>query len=245
MMGSPDDEPGRSYGEDLHQVTLTQGFNMAKYETTVSQYAKFLNDAGVGQNASLDGGPIKLFFEQQDGSTPVWNDETLEWEASGSEPMVWVTWFGAEAYADWVGGALPTEAQWEYACRAGTSTPYSFGSDPALLGDYAWFQGNSWGEGLTNGPSPVGQKLPNAWGLYDMHGNVFEWCSDQWDLSENYPSAGTEGTAISDPLVTTGSNRVLRGGSWGYSAVACRSAYRVGDYPDLGFDYYGFRVVFP
>ncbi len=140
-----------------------------------------------------------------------------------------------------MGGTLPTEAQWEYACRAGTTTAYSFGDDPALLGDYAWFQDNSWGEGLTNASSSVGLKLPNPWGLYDMHGNAYEWCSDWYDYDYyNDPSAGSDPTGPA-----SGSYRVLRGGSWRNGATVCRSAYRFGDYPVNGFVNYGFRVVSP
>ncbi len=158
--------------------------------------------------------------------------------ALGSAPMIQVTWYGAKAYADWVGGALPTEAQWEYACRAGSETAYSYGD--TADGDYMWDSSNSGSQ-----THKVGEKQPNAWGLYDIHGNVFEWCLDQWDYSENYPSTGTESDAISDPLVTTGSNRVLRGGSWRSSAADCRSGYRIGNIPGNGNVLYGFRVVFP
>ena len=125
---------------------------------------------------------------------------------------------------------LPTEAQWEYACRAGTTTNYSFGDDGSDLGDYAWYRENS-----NSSTHPVGGKQPNAWGLYDMHGNVWEWCSDWYG---DYPDR-----AVTDPTGTrTGSSRVRRGGSWNYDAEVCRSANRR-KYNQLNrFSSNGFRV---
>ena len=123
---------------------------------------------------------------------------------------------------------LPTEADWEYACRAGSKTAYSFGESSKSLGDYAWFDGNR-----NNQTHPVGEKKANAWGLYDMHGNVWEWCSDWYG---EYPKG-----AVSDPRgPKEGSRRVVRGGGWCYEAADCRSADRRGSYPfnrshDLGF----------
>jgi formylglycine-generating enzyme required for sulfatase activity len=131
---------------------------------------------------------------------------------------------------------LPTEAEWEYACRAWTSTRFSYGDDPGYtnLTDYAWYWDNSGGT-----THPVGQKLPNPWGLYDMHGNVFEWCQDWFDT---YPG----GIALDPQGPATGSARVIRGGDWlfwGDVAGNCRSAYRCGDGPDAGSVIIGFRVV--
>ena len=117
---------------------------------------------------------------------------------------------------------LPTEAEWEHACRAGSTTDYCFGDDKGRLGEYAWYKDNAdkVGEEYAH---RVGQKKPNAWGLYDMHGNVWEWCQDKYDSS--------------------GSNRVVRGGSWSNNAVYCRSAYRGSNYPDGGNGYIGLRLL--
>jgi formylglycine-generating enzyme required for sulfatase activity len=126
---------------------------------------------------------------------------------------------------------LPTEAEWEYACRAGTRTKYSFGDDESELGDYAWHASNS-----GNTTHPVGGKKPNPCGLYDMHGNVWEWCQD-WH--GDYPSG-----AVTDPTgPSSGSYRVLRGGSWNYFSEDCRSAYRYWYTPDYRGLNLGFRVL--
>ena len=128
---------------------------------------------------------------------------------------------------------LPTEAQWEYACRAGTKTVFSFGNRESILGDYAWYINNSGSK-----THPVGQKKPNAFGLYDMHGNVWEWCRDYYD-SGFYNKGDTE-----DPENTQeSSDRVLRGGSWSGDASDCRSGSRNWGDPDVRFIYDGFRIV--
>jgi formylglycine-generating enzyme required for sulfatase activity len=126
---------------------------------------------------------------------------------------------------------LPTEAEWEYACRAGTKTVYSFGDDPKSLGDYAWFCSNS-----VKKTRLVGQKKPNAWGLYDTHGNVWEWCSDWYG---DYPKG-----AVADAVgVVEGSRRVMRGACWHSGTAGLRSACRVGNHSSHlnGID--GFRVA--
>jgi formylglycine-generating enzyme required for sulfatase activity len=111
---------------------------------------------------------------------------------------------------------LPSEAEWEYACRAGTKTRYSFGDDAKELGAYAWYKGNSKGE-----DPPVGRKKPNAWKLYDMHGYIWEWCADAW--SDTHEGAKDDGTPRAGKEVKA---RVIRGGSWADSADQARSAYR-------------------
>ena len=136
------------------------------------------------------------------------------------------------------GYRLPTEAEWEYACRAGTTTAYFFGDNPAKLGDYAWFEKNSGGH-----PRPVGQKQRNPWGLYDVIGNVWEWCNDfyQVDYYKQSPRENPRGPK-------EGQNKVLRGGAWRFSAENCRSGYRYNESPGysdvcFGYDIYGFRCV--
>jgi formylglycine-generating enzyme required for sulfatase activity len=126
---------------------------------------------------------------------------------------------------------LPTEAEWECACRAGTSTAYSFGDSESELGDYAWYEKNSGGT-----THPVGGKKPNGWGLYDMYGNVWEWCQDWYG---DYPSGST-----TDPTgAASGSDRVTRGGSWYGISDRCHSAYRGRDAPDFRHGHLGFRVL--
>jgi formylglycine-generating enzyme required for sulfatase activity len=126
---------------------------------------------------------------------------------------------------------LPTESEWEYACRAGSTTEFCYGDDPADLEKYAWINGNS--QRTTH---PVGEKLPNAWGLHDMHGNVSEWCFDWYG---DYPS-----TPVTDPQgPETGDKRVLRGGGWFFEQSRARSAFRDAYGPDVTYVGLGFRLV--
>ena len=127
---------------------------------------------------------------------------------------------------------LPTEAEWEYACRAGSTTQYHFGDDASMLGEYAWYEGN-----LGKQTRPVGDRRPNAWGLCDMYGSVWEWCSDWYG---DYAS-----TMMTDPGgPTMGSSRIARGGAWSFTAGVCRSAFRAVRLPSHRGSALGFRVAF-
>ena len=198
-------------GKTAHKVTLTQAFHLGQHEVTQEQYEKVM-----GKNPSH-------FKGKQNPVEKVSWDEAVEFCRKLSE-------LPAEKKAGHV-YRLPTEAEWEYACRAGTTTKYSFGDSESELGDYAWYRDNS---GETT--HPVGGKKPNPWGLYDMHGNVFEWCQDWYG---DYPSG-----AVTDPTgAAVGSIRVLRGGCWYDYSGHCRSAGRsraTPVYRDLNL---GFRVL--
>lgn len=147
-------------------------------------------------------------------------------------PVEMVSWEEAVAFCKKIGGRLPTEAEWEYACRAGSTSRFCFGNSDSALKDYAWYADNS-----GKRTHAVGQKKPNAWGLYDMHGNVWEWCSD-WYV-DNYRNAST--TNPTGP--SSGTYRVVRGGSWNGNARYCRSAGRGNYTPDVRGNFSGFRVA--
>ncbi|SEH05740.1 Serine/threonine-protein kinase pkn1 [Candidatus Venteria ishoeyi] len=142
--------------------------------------------------------------------------------------MAYCAWLTAQTGQSYT---LPSEAQWEYACRAGSDMAYCFGDDEQQLKDYAWYADNA--DGQTH---PVGEKQPNAWGLYDMHGNVWEWCLDRWH--DSYKDAPVDGLAWE---AGQDNDRLLRGGSWYSGSRGCRSAYRY--FSVSGSSYRGFRVV--
>ena len=218
-MGSPTNEVDRRDDEEPQtDVTISRGFWMGKYEVTQGEYI-----AVIGSNPSLNTG---------DPDQPVeavsWSDATnycyrlaVQEAAAGRIPANC-------AYR------LPTEAEWEYSCRAWTSTRFSYGDDPDYtnLANYAWYVDNG-----GNTTHPVGQKLPNAWGLYDMNGNVWEWCQDRHGT---YPG----GSALDPEGPAEASLRVIRGGCWSSKPSFCRSAFRYGDVGAGGrFSMFGFRVV--
>jgi formylglycine-generating enzyme required for sulfatase activity len=235
VMGSPTNEVDRGANEGPRldespqtAVTISRGFWMGKYEVTQGEYLSLMN------------------------SNPSYFSTNNNYSQDLNRPVEQVSWYDATNYCgqltqrERTAGRiatnavyrLPTEAEWEYACRAGTSTRFSYGDDPGYtnLTNYAWYSDNS---GFMT--HPVGQKLPNPWGLYDMHGNVWEFCQD-W--SATYPG----GIAIDPQGPATGSFRVDRGGAWGwgynFGAGSCRSARRDDTLPQDWFQNLGFRVVF-
>jgi len=220
LMGSSGNEKGQEDDElPQHPVKLTRGFYMGVTEVTQAQWVKVME------------------------SSP-WLRVNKEYVRTGDDyPAVNINWNDAVEFCKKLRQKegrkyrLPTEAEWEYACRAGTKTAYSFGDDDSKLGDYGWFRGNAYDAGEKYAHI-AGQKKPNPWGLYDMHGNVWEWCSD-W--SGDYAAA-----AVTDPTgPSSGTNRVLRSGSGGYIAGDSRSAERGGSTPDSRTPSIGFRVVVP
>ena len=241
-MGSPTTEPERSNNETQHQVTLS-GFYISEYTITNEQFSQFLNATGVpssGQGDVSGYGSQTLVRYDQMGVQFISN----KWRPTTGHdnyPIVYVTWYGAKAFCDWAGGRLPTEAEWEYACRAGTATPFNTGNNLTTAqanynGDYP-YNGNPKGTDLGH-TQPVGSYAPNAWGLYDMHGNVWEWCND-WD--GDYPTG-----AVTNPTgPATGSSRVFRGGGWSSLAVQCRSACRSRNPPVSYINMIGFRMALP
>ena len=223
LMGSPESEKNRSSGEHQHDVMLTQGFWMWKTEVIQRQWESVM------------------------GTSP-WKGQKYV-RTGGNYPATWVTWNDAREFCRRLTEAerkagrvpsglvyrLPTEAEWEYACRAGSRTAYSFGDSQSLLVDYAWSSENSV-RADENYAHQVGGKRPNAWGLLDLHGNVWEWCVDAYDIVED---AG----AVTDPYVASGLQRVVRGGCWFFSAQFCRSAYRKRLVPSDANSNLGFRPV--
>ena len=234
-MGSPRSEPERRPGEDQIEVTLTRGFWMAKYETTQGLWKRV---AGAL--------PGPLTKELPEGAAlPVGNVNWPEAEDFCRQLSERLRTRG-QLPAGWE-FRLPTEAQWEYACRAGTTTATSFGN--SLSSTQANFKGKPYNGGAP-GPSlgraaPVGSYPPNAWGLHDMHGNTFEWCRD-WYHARLPGGADPDLRDARDTAQRSEHgdiSRVRRGGAWSDDGWPCRSAFRVRFEPERRYDHIGFRVV--
>jgi formylglycine-generating enzyme required for sulfatase activity len=204
-------------GDDQKEVTIEHDFELGKYPITIAEYMHFVR--------------------QTKGNYPEWLEEGSEYHIeTGSDnyykninqndnaPIVGISWYDANAYCEWLSKQtgdnyrLPTEAEWEYSARAGTTTKWSFGDDEALLEKYVWFSGNSNGHAYE-----VGMKKKNPWGLFDMHGNVWEWCVDDYEEAS--------------------SSKVLRGGSWDDVGFLSRSADRYRFNPSNRVSYVGFRLL--
>jgi len=199
-VGSPSSESGRDSDEGpQHEVTIGEGLYLGKYELTQGQWESVM-------------------------ATRPWAEEECVLEHP-DHPAVHISWNDMQEFIRRLNAAegseiyrLPTEAEWEYACRAGTTTRWSFGDNESQLGRYAWYDANAWDVGEKYAHE-VGTKLPNAWGLYDMHGNVWEWCQDWYE-------AYTSSSQVDPTGPSTGSHRVVRGGDFYYYARLVRSANR-------------------
>jgi formylglycine-generating enzyme required for sulfatase activity/prenyltransferase beta subunit len=217
-MGSPKNEEGRNVNEEQHSVTLTRGFWMGKYEVTEKQWACVTSDASRGaRNVSV--------------ASVSWNDCRQFLEKLNAQSAEQRRGLSVGAFR------FPTEAEWEYACRARTTTAYCGGNLASDLDVVGWCRDNS-----TGGPHPGGEKQSNAWGLYDMHGNVWEWCQDYGGMREAGLSATSE--PVTDPVgPTSGATRVFRGGSRNDAAAKCRSAFRWSMDPAFKNGNIGFRIA--
>jgi formylglycine-generating enzyme required for sulfatase activity len=233
-MGAPETEEGSSNNErPQHEVTI-QTFFMGKYPVTQAQWKAV---AALPQvNIELDADPSQFKGDKR--------------------PVERVSWYDAVEFCDRLSShtkrqyRLPSEAEWEYACRAGTTTPFHFGE--TITTDLANYRGTDneeyeWSGSYGRGPKGIYREettivgsfgVANVFGLYDMHGNVWEWCADHWH--ENYEGATTDGSAWLD---NDNKPRLLRGGSWNNNPVSCRCAYRSYFNPDLNYNDIGFRVV--
>lgn len=212
----------------LHEIQVSP-FLIDKYLVTQEQYEKLMGD-----------NPSRWKGNKNPVEQVRWSDAVKfcnkRSESEGLKPCydlkTWACNFEANGYR------LPTEAEWEYACRAGTSSAYFFAETPAKLSGYAWFDKNSGGH-----PRPVGEKQSNPWGLYDICGNLWQWCNDFYAVDYYKKSASKDPRGPND-----GKTKVVRGGAWRFNAENCRSGYRYNENPGyadvcFGYDIYGFRCV--
>ncbi len=258
LMGSPESEIGREKDEAPHEVELTKGFYLGAHEVTVGQFREFVKATKHQTDAERDGkgswGPDAVGKFVLDAKC-TWKNPGFE--QTDEHPVVNVSWNDAKAFCKWLSEKekkayrLPTEAEWEYACRAGTKTAYAHGDDPeglAAAGNVAdatarakfpaWTLGIKAKDGHA-WTAPAGQFKKNAFGLHDMHGNVWEWCEDWYD-----PEGYTTGK-VKDPTgPLAGTARVQRGGGWSSAPHRARSASRVGRDPSsYRGAYLGFRIA--
>jgi formylglycine-generating enzyme required for sulfatase activity len=215
----------------IHRVRITRPFYLGRYHASRGQFQKFVEDQHYRTDA------------ENFGAISTWRKPGFE--QSDEHPVLVVSWNDAAAFCKWLskkdrleedkGYRLPTEAEWEWACRSGSERDFYYGDDEARLSDYAWYDKNS-----GNKTHPVGQKKANAYGLYDMGGNAWQWCAD-WYSRDYYSASPTD-----DPKgPVSGTVRVLRGGSCVTSPYSSRSADRSNCSPDIKYNYFlfGFRVA--
>jgi formylglycine-generating enzyme required for sulfatase activity len=231
QMGSSN---GKSNERPVHSVSLSS-FEISKYEVTNAQFIKFLNSVGVSSNGFYNG---VEYVQMDNGNCAIGYNGSFYFKGSScastdDTPVIEVSWYGAKAFCEWAGGRLPTEAEWEYAARGGNLSKGYWYSGSDNIGDVAWYCRNS---GIKT--HPVGRKQPNELGIYDMSGNVWEWCNDRYS-SSYYSNSSSENP--NGP--SSGASRVCRGGSWDSDAYHCRVEFR-DDYIPIRSDYIvGFRFA--
>lgn len=250
--------------EPQHKVRITRPFYFGKYEVTLGQFTAFIKDSGYKVESERDGTGgwgINATTGKFEGRKPAYSWKNPGYPQKDDHPVVNVTWADAVAYCEWLSKKenktyrLPTEAEWEYACRAGTKTRYYGGDDPKTLlktantadrsaQEVGKKQFKDWEEHVLDGKdghahtAPVGSYVPNAFGLHDMHGNVWEWCSD-WYGEDYYTKS-----PVDDPKgPDKGHLRVRRGGAWHTYPLYLRAAFRNYNRPDSRYLNLGFRVV--
>jgi formylglycine-generating enzyme required for sulfatase activity len=228
-----------------HPVTISKPFYLGTYAVTQGEYQAVMgaNPSGFS-GASAHEPRFTPALSAIEMTTRASDAKKVAGKDTSRHPVETISWEDATEFCRRLSALpkeraaqrayrLPTEAEWEYACRAGSATPWFFGNDGASLKAYAWFWGNA--AAMTH---PVGQKKPNAWGLYDTYGSVWQWCAD-WFAEDYYRHA----PSIDPPGAPKGATRVLRGGAWSYDASNCRSAFRFHNVPTARYDCYGFRVL--
>jgi len=226
MMGALE---GEGDEKPVHEVDLND-FSIDKYEVTNAEYAEFLNANGN----KLEGGSNWLETNDEDCGVAVAGERFVVKKGQENRPVVMVSWYGAVAYAKWAGKRLPTEAEWEYAARGGQRSKGTKFSGSATPNNVGWFDGNS-----AEHPWPVGSKQPNELGIYDMSGNVWEWCSDWYKADYYKVSPKKSPTGPPQKL----EYRVLRGGAWVSIAKQLRVTARDFAFPHNNINQNGFRCV--
>ncbi|MDB4444460.1 formylglycine-generating enzyme family protein [bacterium] len=246
MMGSPKDEKARFDNkgiefdvESQQKVTITRRFHVQKTPVTVKNWRTFVEDTGYLTEAETEGAAnvwTETGWKTINGA--FWDNQNSD--QSDLDPVTFITWNDTLAFLGWLnrkekikGFQLPTEAEWEYACRAETTTRYFFGDDQSRLREFTWYNEDSHGR-----THPVAKLKPNSFGLYDIHGNVWEWCRDWYDRYQVKNVVNPEG-----PL--SGTHKIFRGGGSAGDDTAdwCRSAIRGGTYSNHTSSSVGFRLV--
>ncbi|MEZ6057914.1 MAG: formylglycine-generating enzyme family protein [Planctomycetaceae bacterium] len=236
LIGSPEDEAGHRPDEGPQVKIAVAPFWIAKHEVRWAEYKQFMSLYTIFKKFEsaqvrtvTEGNKVDAITAPTELYEPSF---TYEYGEDPQQPAVTMTQYAAKQYSKWLSGItgqqfrLPTEAEWEYACRAGTKTPWSFGDDPEKIGEYAWFKGNS----DDNGAHKVGLLKPNAWGIHDMHGNVAEWVLDMYKEDGYTRLKGKEGLTGITALAWPDEEwpRIVRGGSWENDPIECRSASKLG-----------------